>query len=96
MHTTNAYTHIKSRVEAAPEVELFLYILDNTRGCYYFSTTLIKEEPYAEIILTSATTTLLLFCVYIGKVLNLIDPWRLVKLMKLWKTVVSTCHFKLC
>ncbi len=25
------YTHIKSRVEAAPEVELFPYILDNTR-----------------------------------------------------------------
>ncbi len=41
-------THIKSRVEAAPEVELFPYILDNTRGC---STTLIKGEPYAEISL---------------------------------------------
>ncbi len=28
-----AHTHIKSRVEAAPEVELFPYILDNTREC---------------------------------------------------------------
>ena len=44
-------THIKSRVEAAPEVELFPHILDNTRRCYYFSTTLIKGEPYAEITL---------------------------------------------
>ena len=25
------YTHSNSRVEAAPEVELFQYILDNTR-----------------------------------------------------------------
>ncbi len=69
------YTHIKSRVEAAPDVELFPYILDNTRECYYFSnrgsflygsqwdqcsTTLIKVESYAEITLTSARTSLLL------------------------------------
>ncbi len=31
------YTHNKSRVEAAPEVEPFQYILDNTREHYYFS-----------------------------------------------------------
>ena len=57
-------------------MQLFPYILDNTRECYYFSvyfwygsqwdqcsTTLIKGEPYAETALTSTTTTLLLFCV---------------------------------
>ncbi len=31
------YTHIKSRVEVTPEVELFPNILDNTGWCYYFS-----------------------------------------------------------
>ena len=65
-------THIKSRVEVTSDVELFPYILDNTGWCYYFlydsqwdqcSTTPIKGEPYAKITPTSATTTLLLFCV---------------------------------
>ena len=31
-----SYTHIKSRVEVTPVVELFPYILDNTREYYFF------------------------------------------------------------
>ena len=71
------YTHIKSRVEVAPEVELFQYILDNTRECYHFlygsqwdqcSTTLIKIESYAGVALTSLITTLLLVCVYTPRI----------------------------
>ncbi len=65
-------THIKSRVEVAPEVELFPYILDHTRESKWLLLKVLTYIPdwsmgeqSAEITPTSATSTLLLICVYL-------------------------------
>ncbi len=44
------FTHNKSRVEVTPEVELFQYILDNTRGCsyQYFLTVVVWVDQWDE------------------------------------------------
>ena len=77
----STYTHVKSRVEAAPDVELFPYILDNTMERYYFGsrgsaiiTTLIWEELYLEVAPSSAKHTLVLLCMYYSAFDHAKDP----------------------